>query len=98
MKTSPVLTSITRIVTAAVVGFVINLPLTPAVLDFFNATSDQAVGWLGAGTALVVSSVYYGVVRWFEEHKNAAVGWLLGIAARPQYSTPTVDVPPSDGA
>jgi hypothetical protein len=89
MKTSPVLTSVTRIVTATVVGFVLNLPLTPQVLDFFNATSDQAIGWLGAGTALVVSSVYYGVVRWLEEHKNAALGWLLGVAARPRYDAPT---------
>lgn len=86
---SPVLTSIIRITTAAIVGFVVNLPLTGPVLDFLNITSAQATAWGGAATALVVSSVYYGVVRWFEEHKNAAAGWLLLYAARPKYDAPS---------
>jgi hypothetical protein len=86
---SPVLTSVTRIVTALVVGFVINLPLAPQALDFFGVTSDQASAWLGAGTAMVVSALYYGVVRWLEEHKNAAIGWLLLVASKPKYDTTT---------
>lgn len=42
------------------------------------------------------ATAYYALVR-LAEHKWPAVGWLLGLAVKPSYSTPTPPaVPPVD--
>jgi hypothetical protein len=84
------LPSFVRIATAAVVGFVLNLPLAPVVLDFFNVTSDQATVWLGGAVALVVTTVYYNLVRVLETKYRDGAGWLLGYANQPKYNAPAV--------
>ena len=86
---SPVLISITRITAAFVVGFVLNLPFTPVALDFLGVSTDQAAGYVGGAVTGIVGLVYFGIVRWFEEHKNAAVGWLLLVASKPRYNRTT---------
>lgn len=37
------------------------------------------------GVTLVVSAIYYAVIRWLETVKSSKWGWLLGYPAKPQY-------------
>lgn len=86
--------SIVRVLTGIVVGFVLNLPVTPVVLDLLNVTTDQASAYLGAGVSAALAGVYYTIIRVLEEKKSEGWGWLLGIANKPQYTTPvTKDLP-----
>lgn len=82
------LPSFVRVTVATVVGFVLNLPLAPVVLDFFNVTSDQATVWLGGAVTAIVTAVYYNVVRLLETKYRAGAGWFLGYANQPKYDTP----------
>ena len=56
---------------------------------------DASSAALTSGVAALVSAVFYGVVRVLETRWKA-VGWLLGLAASPQYSEPVVTKPEPD--
>jgi len=80
--------SIVRVFTGIIVGFILNLPATPAVLDLLNITTDQASAYIGGGVTAILAGLYYAVVRILEEKKSDGWGWLLGLANRPQYTAP----------
>ena len=92
MNTKALLPSFVRISTALVVGFVLNLPFTPALLDFFNITSDQATGWLGGAVTAVATAIYYNLVRVLETKYAAGAGWFLLFANQPKYDAPATRV------
>lgn len=85
--------SIVRVLTGIAVGFILNLPITPKVLDVLNISTDQASAYIGAGVTAVLVGIYYSAVRILEEYKSGAWGWLLGIAAKPQYHAPVSTTP-----
>jgi hypothetical protein len=90
------LPSLVRIATTATVGFVLNLPFTPLVLDFLGVTTEQAASRVGGAVATAVALVYYAVVRFAEEKWRAGAGWLLLYANRPRYvpaDTPDARLP-----
>lgn len=90
--------SIVRVLTGIAVGFILNLPVTPQVLDFLNISTDQAAAYVGAGVSAVLAGLYYAIVRILEEKKSDAWGWLLGIANKPRYDVtpPPVPIAPRD--
>lgn len=55
---------------------------------------DASSAALTSGVAALVSAVFYGVVRILESRWKP-VGWLLGLAVRPQYEPGRVSVPPA---
>jgi len=90
-------TSIVRTLTTIAVGFILNLPVTPWVLNALNVTTDQASAYIGGGVTAIVGAIYYAIARYLEENKNTAWGYLLGLANRPVYSnTPAVNAPDDD--
>lgn len=72
------------------VGFV----LTLLGRKFGIVLDDASSASLTAGIAALVSAVFYGVVRILESRWKW-VGWLLGLAVRPQYDTGRPSVPPA---
>lgn len=70
------------------VGFV--LALLARKYDVILDEGSSAA--LTSGIAALVSAVFYGVVRILETRWKA-VGWLLGLAVRPQYSESAVAKP-----
>jgi hypothetical protein len=67
------------------VGFL--LALLARKLDIVLDEGSSAA--LTSGIAALVSAVFYGVVRILESRWKP-VGWLLGLAVRPQYETKAV--------
>jgi hypothetical protein len=75
------------------VGFVLAL-----LARKFDVVLDEASSAaLTAGIAALVSAVFYAVVRILESRWKP-VGWLLGLAVRPQYESGRPSVPPADSS
>lgn len=77
--------SIARVLTTFVIGFLVNLPVTPAILNALNISTDQAAAYVGAGVTALVGFVYFAIVRWLEERRGQRWGRLLAVPAKPHY-------------
>ena len=85
------LASLVRTYVPIGVGFV--LALLARKYDVVLDEGSSAA--LTSGIAALTSAVFYGVVRTLETRWKA-VGWLLGLAVRPQYTEPAVTKPEPD--
>lgn len=74
--------SIIRTVVPFVVGAVVTV-FGRVGIDL-DADPDTIVA-ITAAVTLIVSTLYYAVVRFLEERVGPAWGWLLGYANRPRY-------------
>lgn len=79
------LPSITRTVVPVIVGWLIALALR-AGFDFGDQSDE-----LTSIFTVIVTGVYYTVVRLLETHGSAQFGWLLGLANPPAYSATKAD-------
>jgi hypothetical protein len=68
---------VARTIIPIIVGFVLGLP----VADALGITEDQATQAVGS----VIAAVWYIGVRCLEVYVTPRLGWLLGVAAAPEY-------------
>jgi len=72
--------SIVRTVIPLIVGFL----LTWALKAGFDLDDDSVTNVV----TVIVTGVYYALVRFLEVHVNPSLGWLLGLAKPPVYVSP----------
>lgn len=88
------LPSLVRTLVPLIVGWVLSLPLTPAVLDLLQVTTGDATRALTAAVTAAVAGLYYLAVRLFEVHGRPRLGWLLGWASQPTRYAAASDLTP----
>jgi hypothetical protein len=88
---SQFVTSLIRTWTPIVVGWLLSLPITPALLDLLGVSPDQANTALTGAVTAVLAGAYYLAVR-LVEYRWPSLGRLLGSAKKPVYG-PLKEVP-----
>lgn len=97
-----ILDSVIRTTIPLLVGLLISGLIA---IGWHPSDTDQAnlAAQVSAVLTVVITALYYAIVRILETHVSPKFGWLLGLAKQPDYGTtpvtvPGVIVPPAGGA
>lgn len=87
MPSVNILPSLVRTGVPLLVGWLLSLPVVPVILGTLGLDTQAQRRVLAQILTVVVTFLYYAVVRFLEAKVNPKFGWLLGLAAQPRYAT-----------
>lgn len=89
---STLLPSLIRTGVPLLVGWLLSLPVVPAILGALGAgDSQEQRRLLAQAVTLLITFAYYAAVRLLEKYVSPKFGWALGLASEPVYVDSNAD-------